>query len=920
MQATKWRFTFLAFLTVLALWGIGPSLVYFSQPKEVRNDQKVLAEKIPNWMPDSHVKLGLDLQGGVQLVLGVSTAEAVDTKLARDSVEITRWAEGKGYKVKPAYLVRERQVLRVELEEGVDAAKFADEVKKEFFGLVAAGSEGRNLEFKYDEEQVKQVKASAIEQAERVIRSRVDKWGVTEPLINRRADNSILVQLPGFRDPQKAKELLGRTAQLKFKLVAEDFTAFDSLTNQLPAGVTTERSGQQTHFLSENQEQLTTLLKPLVPENLELLFEREEIAGNKNKARYRSYVVQASTAMTGEDILDAFVQQGGDIDPFPEVGLKFTGPGSKRMGDVSGENINKRLAIILDNVIFSAPVLKTKITGAASITLGSGRGYNEALEEAQALSLILKSGALPATITVLEERQVGASLGPELANQGVKGVLLGLGLVLAFMVFYYRRPGVIACIALVLNGIFLLALMAVFGFALTLPGIAGFILTLGMAVDANVLINERIRQELQSGKNAKKAVEVAYNKVFWTVFDANVTTLIAALVLLETNSSGPIRGFAVTLMIGLLVSMFTSLAVTKWLFDLALSRAKSDAAIRTWLGETSNSHVFNFNFLRLGKTITAACIVLSVFIVGLAGVRGVNWGVDFAGGTELMLGFGENVEPGEIREVAEQAGIDSMSVQALEGGKKQYLLRFDRAGANNANGKDSKVEQEQSNVKDALNVQKLQTLVLEKFEKSRPEILQVDFVGPQVGKELRNQGVASVFIAIFFILLYIAVRFDIRYGPGAVAKMFLDVFLLMGMYVFFWRSFDLTTVAAFLTVVGYSVNDTIVIFDRIRENTAIQGRRSYAEIVNLSLNEVLARSINTSISTFLSLVGILIFGTGQIWDFAMAMALGVCLATLSTTFIAPVILVWFTEYQQKRSAQKAAFGGVSSTKALGAHK
>ena len=312
---------------------------------------------------------------------------------------------------------------------------------------------------------------------------------------------------------------------------------------------------------------MTTYLEEFVPEDRLLLFEEEKLANGKS--RWSSIVVNAATEITGDDVMDASVGQGGGLDTQPQVALRFTGAGGKRFGDVTGKNIGKQMAIVLDDVVVSAPTIQSKITGgSASITLGGNRSFQEVYDEANQLSLVLKSGSVPATITVLEERQVGATLGPELADQGVKGILVGLAAVLFFMVVYYRRPGLLACVVLTLNGLFLLAVMAGFGFSLTLPGIAGFILTLGMAVDANVLINERVRQELRKGRNAKNAVEQGFAKVFWTIIDANVTTLIAAVVLLETNSSGPIRGFAVTLMIGLLISMFTSLYVTRTFFQV----------------------------------------------------------------------------------------------------------------------------------------------------------------------------------------------------------------------------------------------------------------------------------------------------------------------------------------------------------------
>ena len=900
MKQTKFRFFVVAALTLWALYQSAPSIIYFATPKEVRNNEEEMSKRIPSWLPQKHVKLGLDLQGGVQLVLGVNTDTAVDNKLSRIGADVMHWGDEKKLGVEKAFALEGKQTLRVVLKEGFDFGDFKVEFNKEYAGLQQVEREGNEVDFRYSDEQINRIKESATEQAERVIRNRVDKWGVAEPVINRRkADNSILVQLPGFRDPSKAKELLGRTAQLSFHIVDDAFTGFNEVAaGELPEGITTVNHGQ-TAFQSEDKEKLLEFVSTIkIPDDRRVYIERNELAGGK-KANFITYVVDASTSVGGDDILDATVAQSQNgLDNSPIVSIQFSGPGGKRFGDITGENINKRLGIVLDSEMVSAPNINEKIpSGRATITVGSG-SYDKIYEEAQDLALILKSGALPATITVLEERQIGASLGPELADQGVKGAVVGLLAVLLFMLAYYRRPGIIASLALVLNAVFLLSLMAGFGFALTLPGLAGFILTLGMAVDANVLINERIRQELKEGKNARKAVQNGFDKVFWTIIDANVTTLIAALVLLETNSGGPIRGFAVTLMIGLIVSMFTSLYCSRLFFDLVLDKKTNDSQVRSWLGgkRATQAGYKAFDFLKFGKPAAAIGIGLAVVILGLGFVKGINWGVDFAGGSEVMVQFEEDTDASAIRSIAADVGINQMTLQALEGGKQKYLVRF---------GEQEKASSDANN-KEAIRVQDFTASIIRDLSDKNPEILQVDFVGPQIGKELRLQGIISVLYAIIGVLLYIALRFDMRFGPGAVVKMVQDVFIMFGFYILFDRSFDLTSVAAFLTVVGYSVNDTIVIYDRIRENFSLHAKRPMAENINTSLNETLTRTINTSVTTVVALAGILIFGSGQIWNFAMAMTIGVVSATLSSQFIASSFILWSEKLRKKRTAKLAA--------------
>ncbi len=904
------RRLFLVLLVVgWALYNIGPTLVYFSMPKETRNDEEVFQKTLPSWLPKQRINLGLDLQGGVQLALGVNTNEAVDNKIDRIGTEVTRWAQDQKIPVETAYAVKGQQRLRVQLKPGtIDPGEFSKKFKKEFQELEFISASGNNLDFGYPEAEIRQIRLSALTTAEDVVRNRVDKWGVAEPMINRRADNAILVQLPGFKDPEKAKKLLGETAQLKFKIVDDDFRGFDDLVGKLPEGVTSsyknsQSGGKTVELVSESKQAILDIVQGKIPEDRELLFQVEPIAGGK-KNKYTTFVLQAANMLTGDDVANAFASldtQG--IDQRPVVALQFTSQGGKRFGEVTGANIGKRMAIVLDDQVKSDPVIQAKISGGrAQITVGGG--YAQQVEEVNQLVLVLKSGAIPAKITILEERQVGASLGPELANQGILASVCGLAFVFLFMFAYYRRPGIIACIALAFNGIFLIALMSILGFSLTLPGIAGFILTLGMAVDANVLINERIRQELREGRAAKNAIENGFQKVFWTIFDSNVTTLIAAIVLLETSTSGPIRGFAVTLIVGLLVSMFTALYCSKLMFHLFVRNIQSDRDLRIWLGGEkilADHKVFNFDFLKHGPLVTAVSTIIMFCTITFIGVKGLNWSVDFAGGNEMTVVFENDVESNDLRKVVEETGAENLTIQALGGGKKEYLLRFDAEASvvKQALSQDAQTSTKAESEK----AKSIQSAIFSAFESQRPVAgkFKSDFVGPQVGKELRNQGIMSLFYAIIGVLIYIAFRFDSRFAPGAVIKMVLDMFVVIAYYAMFWRSFDLTSVAALLTVIGYSVNDAIVIFDRVRENIVLHPRRNIRENVNVAVNETLARSINTSLVTLLSLIGLITFSTSQIWDFSVAMAVGVVSATISSTFIATNAVVVYDEFRKRKS-------------------
>ena len=564
-----------------AIYFLVPTFVYFSLPAETRNDKQTFESALPSWAPKKRVNLGLDLQGGVHLVLGVDLDKAVQDKVLRRADELRRYATEQNLPVaelKP--VVADNEVV----------ATFATEAEADNFRKVAleywndmqvVGTDGNSIKLAFREDALDTFRESALDQALRTIRNRVDSLGVTEPTISKRGADNVVVQLPGFKDPEQAKELLGRTAQLEFKIVADE-EATDLVTTlaPYPEGIRLGGNDGQAYLVAADRQQLADFVAGKAPEGLEFAIGRVETRVQGSvvpQVTYRTYVLRSRTELTGDRLTDArpmLDQSQGQNKPY--VALSFDKEGAREFEEVTGANIQKRLAIVLDDNVDSAPVIQSRIAGGnAQITLGGMKNYNQLLQEANDLSLVLRSGALPAPVTVLEERSVGASLGPELIRKGSLAALVGLAFVLLFMLVYYKLVGSIADVALVLNGLLLLAAMALAGATLTLPGIAGFILTLGMAVDANVLINERIREELREGRPVKVAVDNGYGKAFWTIFDANLTTLIAAFVLLQYGS-GPVRGFAVTLIIGLLASMFTALVVTRVLMDVVVQRGHAE--------------------------------------------------------------------------------------------------------------------------------------------------------------------------------------------------------------------------------------------------------------------------------------------------------------------------------------------------------
>jgi preprotein translocase subunit SecD len=613
-RAFYWKAGLIAAVAVFAAWLLVPSLYYFRLPPDERNQPEKLESVLPKWAPGQKTKLnlGLDLQGGIHLVLGVDTETALKGKVARRADQIAAWAKEKGLNGITA--VGEGLRVRVSDEDKAELDRFKPQAVDYFQDMVAAGEQGNSFYLGYQEQAIKKYKEDAVEQAKKVITNRVNRWGVTEPIIAKRGDNAILVQLPGFKDPGAAKKLIGTTAQLEFKVVDDENLAYlPGLKDKLPEGVTLEFDHYNgpggavvsSPYLKATGDNGRKALESFFAQNKPPAY-REigyECIPSKTKANtceaFRTYLLKCANepahvdpaapvpsecmpALTGDTIVDAraLQDQSQGAGGKPYVSLSFDPTGANIFAEVTGSNVLHRFAIILDKTVNSAPVIQQRIAGGnAQITLGGLRPYQELVQEANELALVLKAGALPAPVTIAEERTVGASLGPELIRKGGYAVMLGLALVVLFMALYYGTTGMVANAALLLNAVLNLAAMAAFNATLTLPGIAGFVLTLGIAVDANVLINERIREELRGGKTMRAALEAGYGRAFWTIFDSHVTTLIAGFVLLQYGS-GPVRGFAVMLIIGIVASLFTSIVVTRAIMDwLVLGRGWHKIAV-----------------------------------------------------------------------------------------------------------------------------------------------------------------------------------------------------------------------------------------------------------------------------------------------------------------------------------------------------
>ncbi|MFI5296408.1 MAG: protein translocase subunit SecD [Thermodesulfovibrionales bacterium] len=522
-----WRILFIGFTLLVAVVFFLPNTPLF----------KYMPEWWKNGMPNKGIILGLDLQGGLHLVFEVEGDKAIETSTEGYIHLISDMLAKKKMQAEV-----KRNGLNIEISPS--SQEIASAVK-DGYPILDTVSSGQTLVLKISDREAARIKDSAVDQALETIRNRIDQFGVSEPTIHRQGDNEIVVQLPGVKDPRRAIELVGKTAQLEFKLVDDE----SPVAAQLPQAV---QPGDEDKVLGQFADK--------IPDGDEILFEKK-VNRETGAAIKIPVLLKKQAALTGNLLSEAKVSLGTQRAE-PYVSISFNTEGAKLFDEVTGANVKKRLAIILDNTIYSAPVIQERISGGNAQITGSF-----SMEEAKDLSIVLKAGALPAPLKMLQNVTVGPSLGEDSIQAGTMAGIIGTVVVVIFMIVYYRLSGVIADFALILNIVLLFGAMASLNATLTLPGIAGVILAIGMAVDSNVLMFERIRDELRTGKTPRSAVDSGYHKAFWTIFDSHVTTLITAMVLFQFGT-GPIKGFAVTLSLGVLINLYTALIGTKTVFDL----------------------------------------------------------------------------------------------------------------------------------------------------------------------------------------------------------------------------------------------------------------------------------------------------------------------------------------------------------------
>ena len=815
--------------------------------------------------PSEKIRLGLDLKGGSSFVV------KIDHELVEQEI-------------------RER------------APNLDDEQVGEEVANVLRGAQGRALE---------------------VMRNRVDSLGIEEPVIYPGKDNRIIIQLPGIDDRKRAEaeEVIQSLAFLEFRMVHEDNGELVAALYEdvlAPDGYRIVRIDEGSYYKedpnytgSRDRAYRLTLGRFQVPDAAyEFMLEEIEV---QNQTVYRPAFVKRRREFSGEFLRSAAVdyQALGQ----PVVTLRFDGKGAKRFASVTSDyapggprNPNpqefRQLAIVLDGTLYSAPTIREAIYGGRAEISGS---FSQ--REAMLLSNILNAGSLPAPVKVVEKRFVAPSLGTDSIRSGLRAIVMGGIGVLAFMMIYYLLCGVVANVALVLNMLLLpLGMIVAAGFlgifanegggggpiklpVLTLPGIAGILLTIGMAVDANVLIFERIREESSVGKRLWTAITAGYDRAFVTIMDANLTTLLTGIILFIFGS-GPIRGFAVTLCAGIMASMFTALVVTKLFFGILASKLDIKALkMLSIIGKTSIDFIGK---RRMAAIASLVVIVASWLVMVGQGIKQPSsvFGVDFTGGVSITFKVEEKVPVESLRTTLDEQGFEDLYIQ--------YQSEMEQSGDTFLQIKTSTREVGEQKAVDVVR----DTLVAAYPDRGF-EVWQDDEVGPQIGKELKTRALWSIILALVGIIVYISLRFEFGFAMGAIVALAHDVLVTVGVYTLCGRQLSLPIVAALLTIVGYSVNDTIVVFDRIREDLRLVKNQSFRDICNLSINQTLSRTLLTSFTTLITVVMLLVFGGGAINDFALALFIGVVVGTYSSIFVATPVVLWWYRSRKPEFAKSA---------------
>ncbi len=905
---------------------------------------------------EKSINLGLDLKGGMNVMLQVQLEDLVKALAGGNNTpEFTN-------------------ALALAKERSVNSANdfitlFAEAWKETSNGMPLAqvfGTYEMRDKIKpetTDAEVIEVIRAeseSAISNSFNVLRNRIDRFGVTQPNIQKLGNSGrILVELPGVKEPERVRKLLQGTASLEFwttytyEEVEGFLTEANSVLAQMEeAEVSVVENIEEGNLLSEELQQSENEAAAEAQKKLNPLFSRLQLSGARGNAciGYAHYAdtsainkylampqvrqnfppefrpmwtvkpsvmdpsgnifelvaIKASSRdgkapLDGGAVTDARVQYG-NTGATPEVSMTMNAEGANVWARMTKDNIGRQIAIVLDGMVYSYPNVQSAIEGGSSQITG-----NFTLEEAEDLANVLKSGKLPAPATIIQEQVVGPSLGAESINAGLISFVIAFLLVLLYMIFFYSGAGLVADIALLCNVILLFGTLVSFGAVLTLPGIAGLVLTLGMAVDANVIIYERVKEELRAGKGLSKAIADGYSNAYSAIIDGHITTLLTGVVLFLFGS-GPVQGFATTLIIGIVTSVLTSIFITRIIFDDRVSAGKNitfdNKLTRNFL---QNTHVDFIGKKKIAYIVSGILVVGSIVSIF---TKGFTYGVDFTGGRTYVVRFDQPVTAENIRAAALAEFDGAVEVKQFGGDSQmkittQYLVEDESTEADNV------VETKLYN---ALKDSFAEDLTFEEFTSTLENpngIISSDKVGPTIANDITRSAIIAVLIALAVIFAYIAVRFSgWTWGLGGVTGLAHTAIIVIGFFSLFSGilpfslDIDQTFIAAILTIIGYAINDTVVIFDRIREYRTLHPKSDFRQNVNEALNSTLSRTMNTSLTTLVTMIAIAIFGGEVIRGLAVALILGITIGTYASIFIATPIMYDVTRKADKKKENK----------------
>jgi preprotein translocase subunit SecD len=796
----------------------------------------------PDWLPSGLVNLGLDLRGGAHLLAEVQVGDVYKARLEGMWPEVRDLLREERDRLGAIRLQEtDKSELRVRMVEkpemAGEAAALVRGLARPVASLTGAGAtdiavttDGADVVVRLSEAEQRATDERTVRQALEIIRRRIDEVGTREPTIQRQGADRILIQVPGIGSAAELKDLIGTTAQLTFQPVVS-------------------RTGNRDENPGPGNEILPSIDEPGT-----------------------FYILERAPVVTGEELVDA--QPDFDQNGRPAVSFRFNPTGARKFGDYTADNIGNPFAIVLDGEVISAPVIQSHIPGGSGIITG-----NFTVEQSTQLAVLLRAGALPAGLEFLEERTVGPELGADSIEAGKIACIVAFVLVLAYMLASYRIFGLFANIALIVNVGLIFGLLSLIGATLTLPGIAGIVLTIGMAVDANVLVFERIKEEMKTAKGPARAIELGYEKAMSAIVDANITTFITA-VILYAMGSGPVRGFAITLGLGIITSIFTAIFVTRLIAVMWFERKRPRTVLqgRALRLVPQDTAIDFFGRWKLWLGISGVMILVAL---GSFAVQGLNFGIDFKGGTTIRTQSAEPVDVGQYRAAVGDLGLGDISITQV----------FDPTF-----GPDENVAMIRIQAQDETESASPEVIgaVESALQAEVPDITftSVESVGPKVSGELITAAVIAVALAIGAVLFYIWLRFEWQFAVGAVVALVHDVALTVGVFSELQIQFDLAIIAALLTIVGYSLNDTVVVFDRVRENLRKYKQKPLREVLNISINETLSRTMMTSVTTLLALVALYFLGGDVIRGFVFAMIWGVIVGTYSSIFVASTILMW----------------------------